>query len=75
VSSIHGRVFCSNKIVCRLAGKPFIVDDFKIEEMISTGGNTEAQIAALLKIRRIAFFKNADTTRASPNTSLSAIWR
>jgi 6-pyruvoyl-tetrahydropterin synthase related domain len=75
ISSMRGRVFCSNDIVCRLAGKAFVVDDFKIEEMVSTGINTEAQIAALLKIRRIAFFKNADATRASPNTSISTLWR
>jgi hypothetical protein len=75
ITSMRGRVFCSNKIVCRLAGKPFVVDDFKIEEMISTGINTEAQMSKLLKLRRIVFFRNADATRASPNTSISALRR
>jgi hypothetical protein len=70
VSAIPGRVYCSNKIVCRLAGKPFVVDDFKIEEMVSTGRNTKDQLSALLKIRGIVFFKNANATTASPETSL-----
>jgi hypothetical protein len=74
VSSIPGDVFCSNKLVCRLAGKPFVVDDFKIEEMISTGSHSEDQIAEALKSRHVVIFKNGGMTRASPNTSLSAMW-
>jgi hypothetical protein len=73
VASFPGRVYCSNKIVCRMAGKAFVVDDFKVEEMISTGGNTRDQISELLKLRSIVFFRNSDITRASPNTSLSGM--
>jgi hypothetical protein len=75
VSAIQGDVFCSNKIVCRLAGKPFVVDDFKIEQMVSTGRNTEDQITELLKSSGIVFFQNGGATRVSPITSLSAMWR
>jgi hypothetical protein len=73
VASFPGRVYCSNKIVCRMAGKAFVVDDFKVEEMISTGGNTRDQISELLKLSSIVFFRNSDITRASPNTSLSGM--
>jgi hypothetical protein len=37
---IPGDVFCTNKVVCRLANKRFVVDDFKTEQMIATGQKT-----------------------------------
>ncbi len=37
VADIRGDVFCSNKVVCRAAGKPFAVDEFKMEELVATG--------------------------------------
>lgn len=41
VAAINGDVFCSNKVVCRAAGKPFAVDEFKMEELVATGKMTE----------------------------------
>lgn len=70
VSSIPGDVFCTNKLVCRLAGKPFVADDFKLEEMVSTGRSTQDQIETMLRERGITRFNNARMTRVSPNTSL-----
>src|SRR5258708_35553309 len=71
VAQIPGNVFCSNKIVCRLAGKPFAVDDFKVEQMVATGRFTSDFLAETLKHRSITTFKNDPMTRASPDTSLS----
>jgi hypothetical protein len=41
--------------------------------VVSTGRNTKDQLSALLKIRRIVFFKNANATTVSPETSLSVL--
>jgi hypothetical protein len=53
VRGIKGDVWCSNKVVCRLAGKPFAGDDFKIEQMLGTGTLTQAQLDELLRTRGI----------------------
>ncbi len=44
VAAIKGNVGCLNKVVCRLAGKPFAVDDFRIEQLVGTGALSEAQL-------------------------------
>jgi hypothetical protein len=74
VAQIPGNVFCSNKIICRLAGKPFAVDDFKVEQMVATERVTSDFLAETLKHRFIVAFTNDPMTRASPRTSLSKIW-
>jgi hypothetical protein len=75
VASIPGDVFCSNKVVCRAAGKPFVVDEFKMEEMVATGRATETDVAAWLKARHIVVFDSGSRTTAnSADTSLSRAW-
>jgi hypothetical protein len=37
VSHVPGLVYCSIKLVCRMAGKPFIFDDFKVQQLFLTG--------------------------------------
>jgi hypothetical protein len=69
-------VFCSNKVVCRAAGKPFAVDEFKMEELVATGKMTEDEIAALLKSRHITVFESSRQTTVNVlDTSLSTAWR
>lgn len=76
VASIPGDVFCSNKVVCRAAGKPFVVDEFKMEELVATGKATEADIAAWLRDRHVAVFESdRQTTMNAVDTSLSRAWR
>lgn len=54
IEEVPGLVFCTeSKMLCRMAGKPFTVDEFKVEEMIGTGYATMDSISALLKERRI----------------------
>lgn len=53
VAAIKGEVGCSNKLVCRFAGKPFAVDDFRAEQLVNTGIVTEAGLQALMKQRGI----------------------
>jgi len=76
VAAIPGDVFCSNKVVCRAAGKPFAVDEFKMEELVATGKATEADVSAWLHARRITVFDSGHRTTAhSADTSLSRAWR
>ena len=76
VASIPGDVFCSNKVVCRAAGKPFAVDEFKTEELVATGKVSEAQLSEWLRARHIVVFVSSyGTTAHSADTSLSRAWR
>jgi len=54
VAEITGLVFCKkNNLICRAAGKGFVVDDFKTDQFLATGIATEAEIATLLQDRGI----------------------
>jgi len=53
VAAISGDVGCSNKLVCRMAGKPFVYDDFKVEELLNTGALTPMSLSKLLVKRGI----------------------
>jgi hypothetical protein len=76
VAAIKGDVFCSNKVVFRAAGKPFAVDEFKMEELVATGKMTEDEISALLRSRNITVFKSSDRTTSNVlDTSPSKAWR
>ncbi|MEO6842661.1 MAG: glycosyltransferase family 39 protein [Bradyrhizobium sp.] len=76
VAAIPGDVFCSNKVVCRAAGKPFVVDEFKTEELVATGKATAAEISALLRDRHISvFISDRNTSASSIATSLSSNWQ
>jgi hypothetical protein len=75
VAAMPGEVFCSNKVVCRAAGKPFAVDEFKMEELVATGNATPAEIAELLRDRHVQVFTSDRGTLAnSAETSVSAAW-
>lgn len=69
VATISGDVACATKLVCRLAGKRFAVDEFKTEELVATGKATQAEITAMLESHRIRWFPNSAATGAEPNTS------
>jgi hypothetical protein len=76
VAEIQGDVFCSNKVVCRAAGKPFAVDEFKMEEKVATGRASENEISKLLGDRHIVVFASPrNTTVHEIDTSLSRAWR
>jgi hypothetical protein len=75
VAAIPGDVACTNKVVCRAAGKPFVVDEFKMEELVATGRATNADVAALLKSRGITVFINIFRSSESWDTSLRQVLR
>jgi len=39
VAEIPGPVVCSSRVVCRLAGKPFSYDPFRVNTMVKTGAS------------------------------------
>lgn len=57
VAGIPGAVYCTVKIVCRMAGKPFVVDDFKIDELLATHEVSRSQLAELIRSRHITTFR------------------
>lgn len=72
VAAMSGDVVCTNKVVCRLAGKPFVADEFKLEELVATGNATTADVASMLEARQISSFANIP---GGADTSFSRWWR
>jgi hypothetical protein len=73
VAAMPGDVACANKVVCRLAGKSFVADEFKLEELVATGNATPAEVASMLEARQISSFANTGLVGA--DTSFSHWWR
>ena len=71
VAAIEGLVFCTNKVVCRAAGKPFAVDDFKLEQMVATSAISATDLAQLLRTQQITTFASAPATWGAVDNSLS----
>lgn len=54
VARLPGPVYCvQNNLVCRDAGKAFVVDDFKTDQLLATGKVNAAEIDAMLHERGI----------------------
>jgi hypothetical protein len=58
VAELPGYVYCNDKVVCRVAGKPLVVDDFKVEQMVATRAFTQPQLDQILRSRNIITFKS-----------------
>lgn len=71
VAAIDGDVYCDIKIVCRLAGKAFAVDDFKVGQMLATKRLSRSDLDGLLVSRRITTFKNNAIGMGAVDTSLA----
>jgi len=68
-AAIPGPVACSNLVVCRMAGKPFVYDHFYVQMLVETGRMTWPQVEQLA--RRKAIVK--DTT--DPRANITSLWR
>ena len=68
-AAIPGPVACSNLVVCRMAGKPFVYDRFLITQLVETGRMTWAQVEQLA--RRKAIVKDETDKRAN----ITSLWR
>ena len=70
ISAIPGQVYCSNQVVCRLAGKPYAVDEFKIEELLKTDRVTFDGLADEIRRDHITSFYNRQSTQYANDTSI-----
>ena len=75
VAALQGDVACEVKLVCRRAKKPFVVDEFKMEELVATGRATKAQVAAMLRARQIGTFAATPATVGGDDASFLNWWR
>jgi hypothetical protein len=75
VTAMPGDVACEVKLVCRQAKKPYVVDEFKMEELVTTGRMTKAQVAAMLRARQIATFTATPATIGGEDASFLHWWR
>jgi hypothetical protein len=69
VAAIPGPVACQNLVVCRMAGKPFVYDQFWATQLVETGRMTWQQVEQLA--RRQAIVKDDEDPRAN----VQALWR
>jgi hypothetical protein len=58
IAKIPGPVACDFKVVCRLAGKPFVCDDFYVEMLVATGASHGLDVAGLIRAHGITYVSN-----------------
>jgi hypothetical protein len=75
VAAFQGDVACEVKLVCRRGKKPFVVDEFKMEELVATGKATKEQVAAMLRARQIGTFAATPATVGGEDASFLNWWR
>jgi hypothetical protein len=69
VAAMPGPVGCSNLVVCRIAGKPFVFDHFKVQMMLETGILTPVRLEAVKHAQGIAIVD------IDPRAKITSIWR
>src|ERR1043165_2676254 len=69
VAAIPGPVACSNLVICRAAGKPFVVDPFKVDMMLATGTISAFQLYDTMRRQAII----PDDT--DPRANVTSLWR
>lgn len=68
-AAIPGPVACSNLVVCRMAGKPFVYDHFWITQIIETGKMTWREVETAT--RRKGIVKDD----VHPRANVRSLWR
>jgi hypothetical protein len=69
VAAIPGLVACTVKIVCRMAGKPYVWDDFRTDMMIASGAAHGLDAPGLIRQRGYTYYAN------DPRTEIRALHR
>lgn len=69
-AAMPGPVACATKLICRTAGKPFVVDEFKVEELLLTGTLRPDELARAMQGAGIVEFKENAPAVASPHPGL-----
>jgi hypothetical protein len=58
VAAIPGPVACDYKVICRMAGKPFVYDDFRAEMIVATGASHGLDERGLMRQHGLTYFQN-----------------
>jgi hypothetical protein len=58
VAAIAGPVACTVKIVCRMAGKPYVWDDFRTDMIILSGAAKGLDAPGLIRQRGYTYYEN-----------------
>jgi len=58
VAAIPGPVACDYKIICRMAGKPFVYDDFRADMLILSGAAHGLDDKGLMREHGLTYFHN-----------------
>jgi len=75
VAMMPGQTVCFVRLACRLAGKPFPVDEFEMDELVAAGKATPADISAMPEAKGIRWIPKTLTTGADADTSFLRWWR
>lgn len=63
VAAMPGLVMCwKANLVCRQAGKAFVVDDFKTDQLLAKGAFTAPELGQMLRDRKITIFTDGLTS-------------
>jgi hypothetical protein len=55
LAAIPHPIACWNLVICRMSGKAFVFDHFKVSQMVATGAYSWDQIASLVRAQKITF--------------------
>jgi hypothetical protein len=69
VAAIPGPVACTVKIVCRMAGKAFTYDDFRVDMLVETGAAHGLDRQAIIREHGLTFVHN------DPRAAISSLHR
>ena len=69
IAALPTPVACSNLVVCRMAGKPFVYDAFRIEMLENTGRMSPAAVAEAMRRDRIVM------ETIDPRANATALYR
>ena len=69
VAAIPGPVACSNLVICRAAGKPFVLDSFKVDMMLGTGTISAFRLYETMRRQGIV------EDRTDPRANVTSLWR
>jgi hypothetical protein len=58
IATIPGPVACHYKMICRMAGKPFVYDDFRAEMIVATGASHGLDERGLMRQHGLTYFQN-----------------
>jgi hypothetical protein len=55
LAAVPNPIACWNLVICRMAGKAFVFDHFKVSQMVATGAYSWDEITALTRVQGISF--------------------